>query len=246
MSGGWSDGTPQIARLLGASEQDESTEAPLLHLKSLYCFALLALLCFALLCFALLCFALLQITGCSAGPRSDLRWLLYSIHTAWLVTYLAPRLAFLQPAHHQALALSRVVPQRVLGECPSVLTTGTSSTSSTFTLLPLELENLKEGASLGEGNSAAPDEQQCSSADRSAQTLRHFPQHHFLLHQTSRHLTAIVEKCPPPCDLRQTRLSNSARTPRIGLSVLQGIFLHTLSQWSPRRISNTLPLSNLV
>jgi hypothetical protein len=47
-SGGRSDGTPQIARLLGASEQDESTEVPLLHLKSLYCFALL---CFALLCF---------------------------------------------------------------------------------------------------------------------------------------------------------------------------------------------------
>jgi hypothetical protein len=54
-------------------EQDESTEAPLLHLKSLYCFALL------------------QITSCSAGPpRSDLRWLLYSIRTAWLDTYLAP------------------------------------------------------------------------------------------------------------------------------------------------------------
>jgi hypothetical protein len=36
----------------------------------------------------------------------------------------------------------------VLGGCPSVLSTGTSST---FTLLPLELENLKEGASLEEG-----------------------------------------------------------------------------------------------
>jgi hypothetical protein len=75
-SGGRSDGTPQIARLLGASEQDESTEVPLLHLKSLYCFALL-------------CFALLQIAGCSAGPRSDLRWLLCSIYTAWVDTYLA-------------------------------------------------------------------------------------------------------------------------------------------------------------
>lgn len=44
------------------TQEDSSTEAPLLHLKSLYFTALL------------------QITGCSAGPpRSDLRWLLYGV-----------------------------------------------------------------------------------------------------------------------------------------------------------------------
>jgi hypothetical protein len=95
----WNPSNCQTLGRLAASEQDESTEVPLLHLKSLYCFALL--------CFALLCFrspaapqALdLTCVGC-CSPYIRLGWYLSG-----------PRLALPQPAHHQALALSRAVPQ---------------------------------------------------------------------------------------------------------------------------------------
>jgi hypothetical protein len=213
--------------------------------------------CFALLCFALLCFALLQITGCSAGPpRSDLRWLLYSIRTAWLDTYLAP----VWPAHHQALALSRAVPQH--SKCLSRLAvpkqnahrrhhpkTGARGVPQcTHYGHQLNLHSPSPGARKLEGrcyrSSLEEGTRQCRT--NSTEVLKRCGIFPASISAPSNISSAIVEKCPPPCDLRQTRLSNSARTPRIGLSILQGIFLHTLSQWPPRRISNTLPLSNLV